>query len=517
LTTENEVSPGLGRAIPRGAPSEAVRPSASREGAIFFAVAATFVVLQVVMLRAGALVTRPFWLDEIHTVLVASAPSVRASIQSLAAGVDFNLPAAYLLYRGVGDIAGELSEVPLRLAAAVCVIGAVTAAYLLLRDRFSRSSAAAGALVVWSQSVVVNSAFEARFYAPWLLAIGCLLLAVRRAVQRPPTLLSSALLALASIITCLVHYFGVLAWLAAVGVAIAHGRRTLPDTARRLSPAVAGPVALAGCVPLYLHQRAVLSVPTWIPPVSVGGVLFLLAVLFLPPPTIAALVCWVVGSMRSPPKSATNRPAYAATTLGAWLLVGQSTVPIVLACVSLFGQPVTQPRYWVAGSLAAAPIVAAVVTRGGRVLGAVVVAVTLGWSWTSLRNERTAAERQAARVREDIAITTRLSESGELVVFRRRHSLYPVWRARPGLASKVALLDATAVYPDDRFLAVERDVARAHLKQFGFPHIMTTGELHDVASFYLIEFYAGRAPTRAEFPDHDIRPVAPRVFSISRR
>ena len=490
-------------------------PVLGAEGAIFFAAALALIALQLTVMNAGVLLTRPLWLDEIHTVLVAGAPTVSALISRLASGVDFNLPAAYLLYRFVGELTGGLAEATLRVVAAVSVAGALTAVFILLRDRYAPWSAAAGTLAVWAQPVVVNAAFEVRFYGPWLLATGCLLLGLRRAVQRPPTGLSAVSLALASVATCTVHYFGVLAWLAGTGVVAANRRHELAEIARRLAPSLAGPLVLAACIPLYLDQRAALSVPTWIPTVSSSGVLFLLGVLLLPPSTIAAIICLAV-ARRPSARLAPPLRSDDTSSLGPSLLVGQAAVPVILAIVSLFGEPFTQPRYWIVGSLAAAPVAALAVSRCGRALASVVVAVTVAWSITAVRGERAAAERFRGRVAEDVDITTRLSRSGKLVVFRRRHTLYPVWRARPELAANVALLDATAVHPDDRFLVVERDVARVHLRQFGFPQIRTTNELAEVDSFYVVELYTDRAPTPEEFPGRVIRPVASRVFSVSR-
>jgi hypothetical protein len=270
------------------------------------------------------------------------------------------------------------------------------------------------------------------------------------------------------------------------------------------------------CTPLYLHQRAALSVPTWIPPVSLGALGFLLALLLLPPPTIAAFLCEAVARRRPGFRRWASRQAEGElTTSASSLLIGQALVPLFLAALSLFGYPFTQPRYWVVGSLAAAPIVAAAVERCGRVPASVIVAVSFAWSVASMRQARAAAERHLARVNEDVAIASRLSAAGNLVVFRRRHSLYPVWRANPTLAPHLALLDATTAHPTDRFLAVERDVARVHRAQYGFPRIVTLTDLAAMPSFYVVEVYEDRAPEAIEFPGRVIRRTAPRVFSVT--
>ena len=174
-------------------------PSWSRRETVWFMLAALgFIVLEIAAMGAWAMVTKPFWLDEVATYLVAGTQSLPESIRRLAAGADSNPPTAFFLYRLVALVAGGLSPITARVVAAACVVGALTTVYLLLRDEFSPWPAALGAMAVWAQQVVMHAAFDARFYGPLLLASGCLFLALLRTVRREPTIASAVLLALVS-------------------------------------------------------------------------------------------------------------------------------------------------------------------------------------------------------------------------------------------------------------------------------------------------------------------------------
>ena len=90
-------------------------PISRRELVTFGAVLASLVLLELVALRATSAITRPLWLDEIHTYLLAGTQSVGESMRSLAAGADYNPPTLYLLYRVVGRAVGGLDRKSTRL------------------------------------------------------------------------------------------------------------------------------------------------------------------------------------------------------------------------------------------------------------------------------------------------------------------------------------------------------------------------------------------------------------------
>lgn len=488
------------------------------EAGWFVLAAVGLVALELGALQAGIALTRPLWLDEVHTYLLAATQSLPESMRSLASGADFSPPTVFLLYRVVGHLAGGLSELTMRLVAVVSVVGALATTYVLLREQFSRVPAAAGTLAVWAHPVVVYAAFDARFYGPWLLATGCMLVALRRAVVNRPTGLSRAALAAAAVALCTVHYFGILSWAAAVALIVVRAPGGRRDTIRRLLPALAGPLALAACIPFFLEQKEALTVPTWNRPQSLAGLLRLLAVLVLEPATVVALAFWAsVRVLRL--RVRLDLPDREATglSLGPQLLLAQGLVPVALAVFSLVVQPATEPRYWITGTFVGAPLVAAAASRSGRGLGAIIAIVALLCSMLTLYGQRLSFAAYAERVTEDMRATSRLADEGTLVVTRRRHELYPLLVERPDLRAKVALLDYSAIDPNDDFAAIERDVARVHLSRFGFPAIVEPRDLAAVRSFYLVEFPATRRPTANEFPHHVIEQVSPRLFRLERR
>ena len=95
--------------------------------------ALAFIVLEIAAMGAWATVTKPFWLDEVATWLVAGTQSLPESIRALAAGVDSNPPTAHFLYRLAAFVAGGLSPITARVVTMACVGGALTPGSLLLR------------------------------------------------------------------------------------------------------------------------------------------------------------------------------------------------------------------------------------------------------------------------------------------------------------------------------------------------------------------------------------------------
>jgi len=503
--------------VREGAGNADARAIPWRESLVFAAGLAALAALELVLLRAGAALSRPLWLDEIHTYLLATDQTVIESLRSLAAGADYNPPALYLLYRAVAMMAGGLTEVTMRLVALVSVLAALGVTYGLLRTEYRRMPAVLAIVATWAHPVVVNVAFDARFYGPWLFGAAWLVVEAYRRLEstRSTDWWGAARLAVVSVFVCTIHYFGVLSWGAVMIVAVTRGgfRRALAA----MAPAIAGPIALACCLPLYRGQRGVLTVPTWIPDPSVGDVLFLLGVVLLPVATIIALSAWGlnVALLRITKKRERGHVRWAAG-LASYLLMGQVIVPLTLAVFSLVVQPATQPRYWIVAALAVAPLLARAFSRAGA-LAPLAGFAALVCSVSAMKSEGDVARLRAQVVAEDIEQIDRLTEPGSLIVTRRRHTLYPLLRARPALAARLAYLDATPAYPGDRFAIVERDAARAHTRIYGFPRIESSVDLAARDAFYLIELDPSQAPTPSEFPRDSIARVGHRLFRLQRR
>ncbi len=486
-----------------------------REAMWFTLASLAFVILELAALGAWAMVTRPFWLDEVSTYLVAGTQSLPESLRSLARGADYNPPAAFFLYRAVGLLAGGLSPVTARLFAAACVLGALTTVYILLRDQFSPWPAAIGALSVWALQVVMHAAFEARFYGPLLLASGCLLLALLRTARRAPTPASAVWLALVSIVVCTVHYFGILTWAIGIATVLVFAPGSRAATMRRLLPSIAGPLALTACAPLYFGQRASITVPTWMPDLTVIGAVRLLAIFFLTLPVAIALSCWALTKARAwRTGTRAERIAGRAFALGPLLLLAQVAVPFTLLAFSMLVQPATEFRYWIVGALATAPVVALVVSRADVPIRWIATLAMVASSVKTMLGEANRAEAFARRVREDVRVATQLAGSGELVVTRLRDTLYPVLQERPELNSRTAALDSTPFDTTNTFFAIERDLGRINRRLYGFGNLVTPADLGRLPSFYLMEPDSEGAPTSKEFPRHAISRVADRAFHL---
>jgi hypothetical protein len=496
---------------------ESKRQAAPRADAWWFTlIAIAFVALQLPTMGAWSMVTRPLWLDEIHTYLVVGQP-LSEGMRSLAAGADFNPPAVFFLYRLAVLVTGDLTAVTARLVAWGCVIAALSGVYLLLRDQFSRWAAAVGAMSVWAQQVVMHAAFEARFYGPLLLSATWFLLALRRTARCVPTLASAAWLSVASIALCTTHYFGVLSWGIGVGAALVFTASPHRGTlVRRLLPAIAGPVALAACIPFYFGQRASLTVPTWMSDVSVGAATKLLAVFLLTLPVAIALACWVLTQVLEWRKGVRRAaPSGQGLALGPALLLAQVAVPFVLVLFSLLILPATELRYWIVGAVVTAPLVALVMQRGDTLVRWIATLGIIGASVKTMRGEAGRADGFAQRVQQDVRLATQLTDSGSVVVARWRDTLYPLLVARPSLRSRVSVLDSTPLDGANAFLIVERDVSRTHQRLYGWPKIITPAELAQLPSFYLMEPENESAPTSKEFPRRAITRVADRVFRLA--
>ena len=478
-----------------------------------------FILLEIAAMGAWAMVTKPFWLDEVATWLVAGTQSLPESIRALAAGVDSNPPTAHFLYRLAALVAGGLSPIAARVVTVACVVGALTTVYLLLRDRFSPWPAAIGAMAVWAQQVVMHAAFDARFYGPLLFASGCMLLVLLRTVRREPTGISAVSLALVSAVLCTTHYFGILTWGIAIGTVVLFVRGSRAATIRRLVPSLAGPLALAACAPLYLAQRASITIPTWMPDLTALGAVRLLAIFFLTLPVAIALGCWALIVVRARltggrAERVVDWPLTRGVALGPLLLLTQAAVPFVLVAFSILVQPATELRYWIAGTVAAAPVVAFVVSLGDTPVRWVATLAMVAASVKTMWGEAHRADAFARRVHEDIRDATHLARSGTLIVTRLRDTLYPVLQQRPELNSHMAALDATPFDSTNRFFVFERDLGGITHRVYGFGNLVTPAELSRLSSFYFIEEQGGGAPTSEEFPRHTIRHVNARVFYL---
>src|SRR5690349_433670 len=102
----------------------------------------------------GILFTRPFWLDEWHTILVARRDSITQVISDLYRGSDFGPPFTHIVAWAYGKVFG-LTPVSLRLLSLAFVVAGLVFLFFALRRRFDTMPSLAGVLAVASHQLVV--------------------------------------------------------------------------------------------------------------------------------------------------------------------------------------------------------------------------------------------------------------------------------------------------------------------------------------------------------------------------
>jgi len=199
-------------------------------------------------LRASA---KPFWHDEIYTLLVAGLPSTGTMWAAVHDGMDLAPPLTTLLTRGVRSVTGP-GHVAMRLVPMLGFLMMTVALFAIVRRRANATAALTAALIpVFTAGY--RHAYEAR---PYGLMMGLFALALfawseaaagrRRRVQVP-------VLTIALAAGLWNHYFAVLAYLPIAGGELVRGIRT-----RRLDVPIATALALsaAAALPLVALARA---------------------------------------------------------------------------------------------------------------------------------------------------------------------------------------------------------------------------------------------------------------------
>ena len=431
------------------------------------------------------LFSRPLWLDEILTYLVANDPSFPHAMAAVRHGVDANPPGLHATLWLIANCVGGLGPVGLRCFSLSSVMLAMLGVYLTARRLGAGPPAAlAGAAAMAACPLAVEHAVEARYYGPLLAILAWFAHAQLRArTARRPTLAFAAVAALAAA-AGFVHYFGLLAVLLMVAADLAPDDLPL----RRRWPRLAAPlvgllVAGAAAVPYFLGQRAGLTVKTWVEPVDAGMVAGVWQGLIAAPSVLAVLVIAAIGCGLTEKDSVLCEAASGGAAAGRAALPALSLLlfPLVIAGFSVIVQPSFVGRYLMptllplglicglaleagaTGGLGRRPAGGALVKALVLTLAALAAATALGgWEVRRLRDAAVVSTLRAAEVRAIARVAADSSPPGAAVVFLRRLDLYPLLSSDPALFARCALLD----YDDDprRPLApgsrIERDLGR---------------------------------------------------------
>lgn len=473
----------------------------------------------VVLGRGGALFTQRAWLDEFHTLFVAGLGTMRESMAALAQGADFNPPLYPLAIRALGVVIGGLDVggermLALRIFSFACVWLALVAIYAVLRRRFDRSTAFIASFALFTHPLIVQHAFEVRFYGPWLLLTLLFLCALLAAV-RDPSPLRRVAVAVSAVALCLIHYYGIMTWGLVVLAMIGSPRAWASRAAfRNLSPSLLGPIALAACIPLYLGQRESLSVATWINPATTLTITLYLALVFARLLLLAGLIRGIAPLL---PWGAERRPILDGTLSsdpGVRALLMLGLVPIVLIVFSLLVQPTLIDRYTVVGVVGCAPILAAAVAHVPprfRVAAlALVLAVAILTIGARARGAIAAEQERSSLVR---AIASRI-DHGDVIAVDERYTLYPLARgttAPAGINVFFPELPDSARARVRDFDLVEQDAARVHSRLFGFPRMRPIEQLRELDRFWLVTRHDTSTYAVRWFPSHEATRVAPHL------
>lgn len=482
-----------------------------------------------------ALLSKPLWLDEYHTYLLATRQSLAESLRSLAMGADFNPPALHLIYRAVDAIGGGLTPFSMRFVSFTCVWLALTVAFAIVRRHVATSAAFGAACALWAHPLAITYAFDARFYGPWLLLSVLLVWATGVDRQAAVSYRRDVAVALSAVGVCTIHYFGVFVWAviaAAVVVVAQRERKAAAAILRSVAPMLCGPLALLACVPFYLGQRRALSTATWVAPVSMEQLVAFLADYFWWMGLFVPLVLWAIVRLVQQWRGARTLVARVSTWDRDMLaLVALAAVPLILVIFSVVVQPSLVRRYAIPGLLAWVPVAAFVLADVPRVVRALVLAGHLALAVALVRGQVAGAHRATAELLAD-ASAIRGEGSGATVVCRTRQRAYalatladPAHPLGTSVCQFPIFADATtpatagldaASAASVRMQTIERDVATVHARLYGFPHLSSVEALRQQTHFYLLDEDDTETFGRLWFPSFAIRRVAPRLFRLSR-
>lgn len=518
----------------------------AREMTLVAAALATLITGVLWLADAGVLLSRPFWVDEWFTVLVAGRGSAADAIAHLRAGADGGASLYHALVALLRSITGTVTPVALRALSLVLAFATLLLVYAVLRRRFGRDASVAGMLAVGSHSLVVAHAFEGRFYALWLSCAALFAWALAAGDRAGRSHRVARYVAPVLLVTS--HWYGIFTLgLMAAAAVLAHGRRWR-EGLRFVAPAATGLVALVAVLPLALGQRAAVSVDTWIPAFSAGQLRGLAAVFWgARVPLIAAVVILVAWLLGRPQRG--GRPAGSGEPAGAEpagvrravravltepslaALLALAAFPLVLTVLSLAGLPSMIARYAIPAVLAWAPLVAFAAALVGRWPARVFALVLAGFLFVAVTREAARKNAFAIGVERERRTVLEAVQRGEPVVFQSLHTMYPALGPdlimNPGRADarwRVGYLDLPdstmdALFPRtsrwyqlNKGIRLERDFARVHSARFGFPPLAGQAALDTVARFYVVAS-AARLPrgadditslSRAAFPRHRV-------------
>lgn len=476
-----------------------------RESALVLVGVIALMFIELLLLRATSMLSRPLWLDECVTDIVVSAPTwEKAKTDLLAGGVDANPPFYYLLMRQLAQV-GMHSPTSYRIVAMFCIAAGIAGIYANLRQVFCQCASLAGALAVWSIPLVAEHAFEGRFYGLLFASTAWTAYFASRADRW----LAKLGLIVASSIACGTHWFGI------IGVAlIVAGEVVVRWRARRsivaLWPAWAGPITVGVFFPLLMAQKSAIGGETF---VTGNAFRSMIAFYMLLLPGSAAAVVLIVslidrmfgGEHRSGGRDSLS-PLF-----GLFML---ALMPVCLVVVSIIQQPVMQLRYCIVACAAMAVPVAFAASqlrtdfwRGLAIAGIILVSFN---SMFRVWLDKSAA---TAEFKQFNALAIDAQKQGSIVLCELRHDQYPLIWMTPELSKTVFFMDES-LPEESRLHRFERTMAKRVEKIVGSPATRPLSQSD--GRFYFVAGTNDGAAIKTYFPGAKVEALGGRAFAISR-
>jgi hypothetical protein len=423
--------------------------------------------------------TKPFWLDEFHTLELVRQERAGQLLSKLAHGGDSNPPGLPLTLWALSKVTNCSDEVLFRSFSCAVGLCGLAATYFLLRLRFAWPVAWVAVLGLWSSSpLLIEQMFEGRFYSFWFAAAAglCLLLGLRAT-----GLWRFVGVAAVAALMCSIHYFAIIA----LGlITVSQFCCNFRDSRQRRLTATAlaaGIVALVALLPFYFGQRAALPVPTWIDPPTLRGSAAFLDVFGLTYALSVPVLAYAFQELAgfcSDKATSTDGLEFHRYAGACGLLL----LPLAIVVFSYVIQPAEIARYALPAVLAYAPLIALIARR---LNGGVLAALALVFFVAGLRGP-VVVYRGMPSYRELAPIARAASVEWPLVV-HSRHVAYPLVRYT-GVNPQVVRISFLFRGQEDklgRLDRLEQVVTRRMAELFDLPKTLEPNELASLDEFYL--------------------------------
>jgi hypothetical protein len=482
------------------------------------------------------LFTRPFWLDEWHTAMVANRATLSEVFSDLYRGSDLGPPLLHVIAWVLARLGGgQLPPTSARIVSFGAIVVTLIFVFLALRRRFGRVASSAGILAIATHYIVMFHMFEFRYYGLWLAFCAAVAWTLGVDAERGRSRRRDIMLGLLSVLLCLTHWLALGSLMLLCAGALVTFGRDWRSGLRRIAPAAAGAVVVMLSIPFVRAQRASVLETSWMRDPGLtevlavlntywGGFVLSLAVLvILAAFVIPALKTSVTGSIRG----AARDPSIGA-------LFAMAGLPLGMVVVSI-GFPAMHNRYSIATVLAWAPLVALAVELLGqgvsqRPLLVMMRAARVGMFllmlfllWARGLSTAVSASHQAISIDASRRALDHACRQGLPIVFQTRHVMYPTTNGPYGGPAVcethyLAISDSTLgrmFRPGSnapRFLRFENEIARLHERIYDYPSVWTQAHVDSLPRFLLFAWddvlpagYRDAASFgKAVFPDHTV-------------